>query len=909
MKRLVLIDGNSLIHRAYHALPPLTAPNGDQVNAVYGFTMMLLRVLQELKPQYIAMTFDLPGPTFRHAQYTAYKANRPAANGDLKPQFSKVRDVVRAFNIPIFELAGYEADDLVGTLSLQADDINLQGKSSDSLETIIVSGDLDTLQLVSEYTKVFTPRKGISDTMLYDIDQVKQRYGFEPEKLVDYKGLKGDPSDNIPGVPGIGDKTAQTLIQTYGTLEKIYENLAFLSGRMKDALVEHAEQAKLSKTLATIDRNAPVHLDLEQTHVEDFDRKTVLEMFQNFGFRSLVPRLNEVFPQDLSQAEEIAGETVQVEEEVSKTSYKIIEKPADLKALASQLKKAGNFAFDTETTSLRPVEARLVGMSFSWRSGEAFYVPYSDQALEALRPILEDEKITKIGHNIKFDYLVLENHGVTMHGIGFDTMIAAWLLNSGSFSLGLKNIVFQELGIQMQDIEEIIGKGKKQISMAEVPTHDIANYACADADMAFRLKIALEKKLKAQKLLRVYEIYERPLIAVLAHMERSGVLVDCDFLEAMSKDLAIKLETIVKNVYESVGHEFNLNSPKQLADVLFGELQLPAVTKTKTGFSTDESVLSSLKDAHPMVKHLLRYRELSKLKSTYIDALPSLVDKENHLHTSFNQTGTASGRVSSSDPNLQNIPIRTEMGAKIRNAFVAPKGSVILAADYSQIELRILAHLSQDKVLVNAFKQNQDIHTVTASIIYGVPKEKVAKEQRRVGKTVNFALMYGMSAFGLSQQLGLPRQEASAFIERYFLTYAGVKEFFDTLLKKAHEDGLVETMSGRRRLIPELKSTIPNLRRAGERMAINLPMQGANADIIKLAMVTIDRYLASNNLKTKMILQVHDELVFEVPENELKTVAPRIKSFMTNATHLSVPIVVDLKVGTSWGETVPLKSS
>lgn len=905
MKRLVLIDGNSLIHRAYHALPPLSTPSGEQVNAVYGFTTMLLRVLQELKPQYIAMTFDLPGPTFRHQQYTAYKANRPAADGDLQPQFDKVRDVVRAFNIPIFELSGYEADDLVGTLARQADELNEQ--TLDTLETVIVSGDLDTLQLVSEYTKVFTPRKGISDTMLYDITQVKQRYGFEPKQLVDFKGLKGDPSDNIPGVPGIGERTAQTLIQTYGSIEAIVQNLAFLSGRTKDVLSQNIEQAKLSKTLATIDRFAPIHLKLEETRVEDFDRKKVLEMFQRFGFRSLVQRLNEIFPADgATLAEEITGEVVSPEEKEVKTAYKIVEKEADIEALVSQLKKAGSFAFDTETTSWNPIEAKLVGSSYSWRSGEAFYVPHSEKALQTLKPVLEDETLKKIGHNIKFDALVLENHGVELKGITFDTLIGAWLLNPGAFSLGLKNVVFQELGIQMQDLTELIGKGKKQIPVSDVPLHDIANYACADADMAFRLKIALEKKLKTQKLLHVLERYEVPLIPVLAHMERSGVLVDCDFLQAMSEDLAKRLEAIVKKIYASVGHEFNLNSPKQLADVLFGELQLPTITKTKTGYSTDESVLSSLKDAHPAIPLLLKYRELSKLKSTYIDALPNMVDKNDRLHTSFNQTGASSGRLSSSDPNLQNIPIRTELGAKIRNAFIASRGSVILAADYSQIELRILAHLSQDKVLVSAFKHNEDIHTVTASTIYGVNKDTVTKDQRRVGKTVNFALMYGISAFGLSQQLGISRHEAQAFIERYFLTYQGVKAFFDQLLKKAYEDGFVETMSGRRRYISELKSTIPTIKRAGERMALNLPMQGTSADIIKLAMVAIDHYLAQNNLQTKMILQVHDELVFEVPEAELKVIAPRIKSFMANATHLSVPLVVELKVGKSWGETEPL---
>lgn len=909
MKRLVLIDGNSLIHRAYHALPPLTTPSGEQVNAVYGFTMMLLRVLQELKPQYIAMTFDLPGPTFRHAQYVGYKANRPQADSELIPQFAKIRDITRAFNIPIFEVERYEADDLVGTLARQAEELNEKKglKSADMLETVIVSGDLDTLQLVSDYTKVFTPRKGISDTILYDVEQVKARFGFEPEKLIDYKGLKGDPSDNIPGVPGVGDKTAITLIQTYGTLEAVFENMAFISGKVKQTLAEHAEQAKLSKTLATIDKYAPVTLELEKTHVSDFDKNVVLKIFQEYGFRSLVPRLQEVFPESQSSQEAVEGEAVESQaKDAPKTSYRIVEKEKDVQVLAAQLKKQGTFAFDTETTSHRPVAARLVGSSFAYRTGEAFYVPHSEKSLAILKPILEDEKIRKIGHNMKFDALVLQNHGVTLRGMYFDTLIAAWLLNPGSFTLGLKNIVYLELGIQMQEITELIGKGKKQITMDQVPVNDVANYACADADMAFRLKVALEKKLKAQKFLRLFEIYEIPLIPVLQAMEHNGVLTDTDFLGKMSEDLAEQIDALVKEIYKTVGHEFNINSPKQLADILFGELQLPSGTKTKTGLSTDESVLSTLKGAHPIIELLLKYRELTKLKSTYIDALPNLVDKNNRLHTSFNQTGTASGRVSSSDPNLQNIPIRTEMGAKIRNAFIAPEGSHILAADYSQIELRIMAHLSQDKVLVQAFKSNQDIHTVTAASIYGVQKESVEKSQRRVGKTVNFALMYGMSAFGLSQQLGIPRQEAQAFIERFFLTYAGVKTFFDELLEKAHTEGFVETISGRRRYIPELASKMPNIKRAGERMAINLPMQGTSADIIKLAMVAIHKYLKENNLRTRMILQIHDELVFEVPGDELQIVAPKIKGYMTNAMRLSVPLEVELKSGQNWGETTPL---
>lgn len=909
MKRLVLIDGNSLIHRAYHALPPLNAPDGTPVNAVYGFTSMLLRVLQELKPEYIALTFDLPGPTFRHAQYVAYKANRPKADSDLVPQFQKVRDIVRAFNIPIFEVEGYEADDLVGTLARQANELNETKKEfkEDPLSTIIVSGDMDTLQLVNDHTKVFTPKKGISDTILYNETQVKERYGFEPEKLIDYKGLKGDTSDNIPGVPGIGDKTAAQLIQQYGNLEGVLENIPFLKGKVQENIRENAEQAKLSKTLATIDRFAPITLHLEDTQTHDFDRPTVLKAFQELGFRSLVTRLNEVFPTNSEErretSEHLVGEVITDGEDM-RGDYRILDSVEEVSALVKKIADEGVFALDTETSDLRPIESELVGISIAYRSGEGFYIPYDPKTLAVVKPILEDPKIKKIGHNMKYDYLVLQNYDVTVQGMYFDTLLAAWLVSPGGLtSIGLKNLVYQELGITMTDISELIGKGKKQISMAEVDSKAVAEYACADADMAFRLKQVLEKKLRQANVYTVFEKYEMPLIPVLAIMERHGVLIDEAFLAKMSKELEKDIQGCTKAIFDSIGHEFNLNSPKQLADVLFSELQLPTQFKTKTGFSTDEATLNALKDAHPAITYLLKYRELFKLKNTYIDALPQLVSKKDgRVHTSFNQTGASSGRLSSSDPNLQNIPIKTELGAKIRQAFVADKGHCLVALDYSQIELRILAHLSQDPLLVKAFKENQDIHTVTASAIYGIEQDKVTKDMRRTGKTVNFALMYGISAFGLSQQLSIPRAEAQAFIERYFVTYARVKKFFDELLQKAYQDGYVETLSGRKRFIPELQSHIPNIRRAGERMALNLPMQGTNADIIKLAMIQIDRYLKAQNLQSKMILQVHDELVFEMPEAEIAKAIPQIAHFMTQAMKLSVPIIVEVKKGDNWGE-------
>lgn len=910
MKRLVLIDGNSLIHRAYHALPPLTAPDGTQVNAVYGFTMMLLRVLEDLKPEYIAMTFDLPGPTFRHIQYVGYKANRPKADDGLVPQFQLVRDVTRAFNIPIFEVSGYEADDLVGTLAHQAKNEEIAGEK---LETIIVSGDTDTLQLVDEQTKVFTPRKGISDTVLYDVDQVKQRYGFGPDQLTDYKGLKGDTSDNIPGVPGIGDKTAVQLIQTYGSLEGVYANLAFISGKLKDNLAEYAEQAKLSKVLGTIVLDAPITLKIEETKLHDFNRNEVVEMFQRLGFRTLMTRLNSAFGtiQTQVQAEDSEPIGEVIKEDGVKTNYKLVEELSDIKVLADQLKKQKEFAFDTETDSQNAIMAQLVGISFSYRMGEAFYVPYTKQALAILKPLLEDSKIKKIGHNLKYDAEVLQNEGVEVKGMSFDTMIAAWLSNQGIHQVGLKSIAFQELGVQMTEITELIGKGKNQITMAEVEMAKVAQYACADADITYRLKSRLEKKLRAANAQPVFENFEMPLIPVITKIERNGVLVDCDFLKGMSNQLAKEIAEITTEIYASVGHEFNLNSPKQLADVLYLELKLPIQGKTKggTGFSTDEASLSVIKDAHPMVPQLLKYREYTKLKNTYIDALPVMVNqKTNRVHGSFNQTGTASGRLSSSDPNLQNIPIRTPIGAKIRRAFIADKDSVIFSADYSQIELRILAHVSQDPVLLKAFHDNEDIHIVTAALIYNVNKEDVTKEYRRVGKTMNFALMYGMSAFGLAQSLSIERKEAAAFIERYFINYAGVKTYFEKLLADGRENGYVETISGRRRYIPELTSPNPMMRKAGERMAINLPMQGTNADIIKLAMISINHDLERNSFKTKMILQVHDELVFEVPNDELTLLPKRLIQFMVNAKKLSVPIIVEGKVGQNWGEMKRLET-
>ena len=902
-KRLLLFDGNALVHRAFHALPPLSVNRtGEATGAVYGFASMVLKVLAEFRPTHYAIAFDYPAPTFRHREFVPYKAQRPPAPEELKNQFHRVRQLVEAFHIPIFEVEGYEADDILGTLSCQA--------SAQGIDTTIITGDLDTLQLVSPRVRVLTPRPGrtFSDTVVYDEERVAERYGLSPPQVADLKGLKGDASDNIPGVSGVGEKTALKLLQQFGTIEEIYAHIDEVEpAKLQQILKEKQETAEQSKRLATIVTDVPITIDLDACAVSAFDRERVVELFRELEFNRLMEKLRDIEFGERKAAEE---RVPAVEKEELERYYRTVDTPESLERLVAELSAVSSLAIDTETTGKDPMYAELVGLSLSCEPGKACYVPVDHkigtqlplpQVVERLKPLIEDPSIAKTAHNGKYDMMVLAQHGIELNNLSFDTMIAAYLL--GEKALGLKSLAFSKLGIEMTPISDLIGKGAKQITMAFVDIPTVARYACGDADITGRLAQLLETELRKEGLWDLFSQVEMPLVPVLLRMERNGVALDIDSLWAMSQSLGHRTVELEVEIYNLVGHKFNINSPQQLGAVLFEELRLPGGRRTKSGYSTDASVLEGLKGIHPIVEPLLEYRQLSKLKSTYIDALPALINyKTGRLHTSFNQTGTTTGRLSSSDPNLQNIPIRGELGKQVRQAFIAGDDWLLLSADYSQIDLRVMAHLSQDPHLLAAFRHDEDIHTATASEVFSVPASQVTPDMRRMAKTVNFGVIYGMSDYGLEQATELSREEASGFIKAYFEKYQGVKEYIETTKRLVRERGYVETILGRRRYIPEVHSTNGQIRAAAERMAINMPVQGTSADIIKVAMINLHQEMEKRGLRSKMTLQVHDELLFEVPPDELEEMKALVADIMPQAMKLGVPLKVEVKTGKNWGQ-------
>ncbi|MFC1864389.1 DNA polymerase I [Chloroflexota bacterium] len=897
---LVLLDGNALMHRAFHALPPLTvSKTGETVGAVYGFALILLKVINELKPTHYAIAFDKAAPTFRHQMFDQYKAQRPKTPDELVSQLGRVRQLVETFHIPIFELDDYEADDVLGTLSCQA--------SEQDIDTIIVTGDADAMQLVSPNVRVFAPRRTFGDTMLYDEAAVSQKYGIKPEHIADFKALKGDPSDNIPGVPGVGEKTAVKLIQQFGTIDQIYVNIDKVTPPKLQALLRENEAvARQSKELTTIVTQTPVTLNMDDCQLSHYDRHRVAELFRELEFSSLLAKLPET--------EEVTPETTtQVKAEPpSQRAYRIINTTPALDELLVRLSATNSFAFDLETTSLDAMSAQLVGISLSLVPGEAYYIPVGhvgwgqveqlplEYVIDRLKPVLKDTSLAKFAHNGKYDITVLAGYGITVNNLTVDTMVAAYLLSEQS--LGLKALAFNRLGIEMTPITRLIGLGTKQLSMSQVEVNQAADYACADADMTLRLAELLQPELHQQGLWQLFAEVEMPLVPVLIHMERNGIALDTELLRQMAHHLGEQLLKLEAEIYKDVGHHFNINSPQQLGSVLFEELKLPT-HKRKGSYSTGASVLEELRGTHPIIEFVLDYRQLAKLKSTYIDALPSLINpKTRRVHTSFNQTRTATGRLSSSDPNLQNIPVRGELGKQVRQAFIAPTGSRLLAGDYSQIDLRALAHLSQDQGLLDAFNQDEDIHTATATRLFGVDTSQVTADMRRVAKTVNFGVIYGMSNYGLEQATDLSREEATQFIYSYFEKYPGVKQYLESTKQQARDKGYVQTLLGRRRSIREINSENGQVRRAAERMAINMPVQGTSADIIKVAMVNLYREMQQRQLKSKMLLQVHDELIFEVPEEELEEMCQLVPKIMSTALEISIPLNVDMKSGNNWGE-------
>jgi len=895
---LLLFDGNALVHRAFHALPPLTQPKtGEMVNAVYGFASTLLKVLADLQPTHWAVAFDRPTPTFRHELFADYKAQRPAAPEELKSQMAKVRQVVEAFHIPVYELDGYEADDVLGTLSKQA--------AGEGIETVIVTGDNDMLQTVMPRVKALAPRRGFSDTVLYDEEAVEQKCGVRPGQVADLKALAGDASDNIPGVPGVGAKTASRLLQHYGTLDGIYDHIDDVTpARLQKLLGEARSEAFRSRELATIVRDLPIELDLKACQLTHYDRNEVVKLFQGFEFTNLLSRL--------PRATGIAGGAAESEPATSGTCH-VVDSGTVLDQLVRELGSAREAVVRVEATGKNGITADLVGMTISSAPGRAFYVPLGHRGFDQpgqlsvatvtqeLGSVLGAGRVNVTAFDAKRVAEILACCDMQVADFQFDPMIAGYLL--GEKNLTLRSLAFNRLGVEISLPGEADGAGPKQASLAMLDARELADRSCRVADLSWALKDVLERELRQNDLWQLFAEVEMPLIPVLVDMERNGVALDIGMLRGMSLALGDELQSLERDIYAGVGHQFNINSPQQLGRVLFEELGLPQSRKTKSGYSTDASVLEGLRGAHPVIELVLQYRQISKLKSTYVDALPAMVNRETgRPHTSFNQTGTATGRLSSSEPNLQNIPVRGELGTKVRTAIIAAAGCYLFSADYSQIDLRALAHLSEDPGLLAAFAQDEDIHSTTAARLFNVPLSGVTPAMRRAAKTVNFGVVYGMSGYGLEQATDLSREEASQFIALYFEKYPRVKEYLEFTKEQARQHGYVRTVMGRRRFIPEVNSPNRLLREAAERMAINAPVQGTSADIIKLAMIELHREMKRRKLASKMLLQIHDELLFEVPEAELGEIKSLVAEIMPTAIRLRVPLRIDVKLGRNWGE-------
>jgi len=883
-KILYLIDGSSYIHRAYHAIRGgLSNSKGFPTSAVFGFTRMLLKLIEDKKPEYVVMFFDSKGKTFRHEIYEAYKANRPPMPEDMAVQIPYIKAITDGFNIPVIQMQGYEADDLIGTFARIAEKFGFS--------VVMVTGDKDFLQLVTENAILWDPMKEKTT----DINVLRKEFGIEPGQMLDLMGLSGDTSDNIPGVPGIGQKTALSLIQTFGTIETLYERVHEITKKKQlENLIKYKDQAFLSRDLARINTESPVSFDPEAFRRKDPDAAKLSKLFKELEFS----QLQKAFPES---------------SDLSRKDYKAVFTMQQLSDLILSLETAGIFAVDTETTSEDPMKARLVGLSFALKPNEAFYIPCChnylgapeqlalSDVLAALKPLLENPNIRKIGQNIKYDLIVLIRHGIGLGGAVFDTMLASYLLNPSKRAHNLDQIALDFLSHRKISYKEIAGKD----SFSLVPVEKAADYSCEDADMTLMAYHVLEPQLRKLGLTELLEKVEMPLIPVLMKMEMRGICVDKDRLQELSKSFEHSLERIEAQIYSVAGESFNIASPQQLGHILFEKLRLPTLKKTKkkTGYSTDVDVLTELAGQHELPALILRQRTLSKLKSTYTDALLKLVNKETgRIHTSYNQTVTATGRLSSSDPNLQNIPIRDEEGKEIRSAFVPRKGWLLLSADYSQIELRILAHCSQDEILTESFLKDEDIHGRTASEVFQIPGSRISPELRRQAKAINFGIVFGMSAFGLSKELGISQKMAKTYIDNYFSRYKGVKQFIAKTIEETEKTKQTGTLLGRIRLLPDITSSNSNVRKFAERTAINTPIQGTAADLIKIAMIHTDAEFEKRGLRSAMLLSVHDELVFEVPKDELDTVKNLVKEVMEGVWKLRVPLKVNVAWGENWAE-------
>ncbi len=918
---LYLIDGSSYIYRAYFAIRHLSSPTGHPTNAIYGFIQMLLKLLKDYTPHHVAVIFDAGRTTFRTEMYPEYKANRAAMPDDLRMQMEPIREVVRAFNIPALELQGYEADDIIGAL---AGRFAAQGG-----KVVVVTGDKDLMQIVTDRVTLLDTMKGKES----GIADVIERFGVGPELVIDILGLAGDSSDNIPGVPGIGEKTATKLILEFGSLDRLLEHADEVKGKNGERLREFRERALLSRRLATIECNVPLEVDLETLTAREPDQEALNLFFKKFGFTTLI--------------KELTGTAT-----LSTEQYHTVTTAEALESLVSALESAGEFAFDLETTSLDPRLAEIVGLSFSFADHEAYYIPvghvtalplpkgegtlFSSSAeiigslfsplqrgetgsgealaagqlprssvLDRLRPLFENAALRKVGQNIKYDMEVLANNGINLTGVWFDTMLASYVLNPSRQGHGLDALAQEHLNHRMVSYSDVTGSGKNQKNFSEVEIEAASRYACEDADATWLLRRKFEPLLTTAGLDILFHTLEMPLVPILSAIENHGVLLDSHLLARLSSDFAGRMTTLEEQVFAIAGVRFNLNSPKQMGEVLFEKMGLQTGKKTrgKSGWSTDNEVLTALAEGHEIARLIVEYRGIAKLRSTYSDALPRLVNpKTGRVHTSYNQTVTNTGRLSSSDPNLQNIPIRSEEGRLIRHAFIAPPGHVILSADYSQIELRVLAHLSGDKVFCHAFANDEDIHTRTAAEVFGLFPGMVTPEMRRQAKTINFGIIYGQGAFSLAKQLGIARKTAEEFITAYRERHSGAMEYLDSCIKQAEETGSVTTILGRRLPIPDIQSSNGNVLAFARRNAINYPIQGSAADIIKAAMIRVDTRIRLEQLNSRLIMQVHDELVFEVPNDELVKMEQLVEEEMGHAVEARVPLKVDISYGANWSE-------
>jgi DNA polymerase-1 len=931
MPTLYLVDGYALIYRAFFAMiaRPLTTRRGENTSAAWGVTNFLLRLLERRRPDYLAWVHDV-GESFRHRTYPEYKATREKLTAELQQDFDRsverIEQILDAFRVSVVGVEGFEADDVIGTLATAA--------SARGLQVVIVSGDKDFYQLIAPGIALLNPgRGGPAAVEEHWVDQANagERLGVPPERVVDYLALVGDTSDNVPGVKGVGDKTALELLKTFGDLDAILAGAARISGkRAREAVQQHAELARLSRDLVTIRRDVPLPLDLEALRVRPPDVARLTDLFTELEFRSLIPKLSSLDlvgtgdPAPAAQrAPVVAASPAPTTLTPAPAEPTIVDDPALLAAVVAECRRAPLVALDTETTSLDPLRADLVGMSLAVAPGRSWYLPFAHVApdgelaggtaprnlppltsasLAPLRELLSDPRVPKAGHNVKYDWLVLRRSGVALAGVAYDSMLASFVLDPGRRSHAIDELARDRLSLVMRTYPDLVGRGKAQRPFAAVPLADAARYCAADSEMVLRLRAAFQAELEDHHLVTLLETIELPLLPVLVDMEWQGVRIDVERLGEISRGFTRELADLEQAIHRAAGTDFNINSTPQLRHILFEKIQLPILKKTKTGPSTDYEVLEQLAAAgHEVPRLLIEYRELSKLKSTYVDALPGFINPATgRIHTSFNQTGAATGRLSSSDPNLQNIPVRTPRGEAIRRAFVAPPGALLLTADYSQIELRLLAHLSGDPAFVQAFERGGDIHRQTAAIIFAVPQDQVTPEMRGRAKTINFATIYGQGPFALARQLGISQEEARAFIEEYFARFAGVRAWLDRTVVEGRQKGYVETLFGRRRYVPELKDRNYNIRAFGERTATNSPLQGSAADLIKIAMVRIAAALRETGLASRMILQVHDELVLEVPDVERVIATELVKRHMEGAADLRVPLVVTVGVGMNW---------